>query len=53
MCLLLACEKIKRFLAVHRVNVVTLRECRLHHTFPDQVIRCWVRTRPPPPAVWA
>jgi hypothetical protein len=42
-------EKIYKFLAVRRVGVMTLRECHVDLPFPDHVIRCWVRTRPPPP----
>ncbi len=28
--------------------MMTLCECRIDRPFPDHVIRCWVRTRPPP-----
>jgi hypothetical protein len=45
---LLACEKIEKFLAVRRVSVMTLRKCLIDRLFPNYVIRCWVRTRPPP-----
>jgi hypothetical protein len=38
-----------KFLAVHRVGVMTLLKCRVDHPFPYHVIRCWVRTRPLPP----
>jgi hypothetical protein len=43
----LACEKIEKFLAVRRVSVMTLRESCVDRPFPDHVLRCWVRTRPP------
>jgi hypothetical protein len=46
---LLVYEKIYKFLAVCRVGVMTLCECHVDLPFPDHVIRCWVRTRPPPP----
>ncbi len=36
------------FLAVNWVGMMTLRECRVDRPFPYHVIRCWMRTRPPP-----
>ncbi len=30
---------------------MTLRECHVDRQFPYHVIRCWVRTRPPPPSI--
>ncbi len=34
------------------VSLMTNGKCRNDHPFPYLVIRCWVRTKPPP-AVWA
>jgi hypothetical protein len=50
---LLACENVGKILAVRRACVMTVRECRVDRPFPYPLIRFWVRTRPPPPAVWA
>ncbi len=41
-----------KFLAVCRVGMTTLLECRIDRPFPYHMSSCWVRTRPPPP-VWA
>ncbi len=43
--IMLSCEKISSS-APGRL-VMTLRECCVGCLFPDHVIRCWVRTRPP------
>ncbi len=40
--------KMCKFLAEHQVDVMTLRECRVDCPFPYHVIRCRVRTKPPP-----
>jgi hypothetical protein len=31
------------------LSVMILRECRVDRPFPDHTIRCWVRTKSPPP----
>jgi hypothetical protein len=36
-----------KFLAVRLVSLMTRRECRVDHPFPNHVTRCWVRTKPP------
>jgi hypothetical protein len=47
--ILLACEKIKEISSsVPGQNVMTLCECRVDRLFPDHILRCWVRTSPPP-----
>jgi hypothetical protein len=30
--------------------MMILHECCVDHLLPDHMIRCWVRTRPPPPS---
>jgi hypothetical protein len=45
---LLACEKIEKFLALRLCQrVMALRKCLVDHSFPDHVIR--VRKEPGPP----
>jgi hypothetical protein len=41
-----------KFLAVCRVSLRTHGKCCVDRPFPHHVIRCWVITSPPPPAVW-
>jgi hypothetical protein len=49
----LACEKKEISSSVPGLSVMTPRECRVDCPFPSHVTRCWVRTAPPTPAVWA
>jgi hypothetical protein len=47
---LLACEK-KEGISSSTLCLImmTPRECRVDHLFPNHVTKCWVRTSPPPP----
>jgi hypothetical protein len=45
-------EKHTKFLEVHQVGLMTLRECRVDRPFPYHMTRCWVRTEPRPPQHW-
>ncbi len=51
---LVYCSHVKmcKFLGVRRVGLMTHGKCRIDRPFLYHVIRCWVRTSPPPWNYW-
>ncbi len=41
-------RNVGNFFEVRQIGLMTHSECRVNLPFPNQVIRCWVRTNPPP-----